>query len=120
MRSRYAAFAAGLVDYLIDTLHPEHEDAKLDRAVVAASFRSTVEGFKFTGLRIVEADETFVDGPTVTFVARLFTRGVDHSFAERSLFGWVDGRVLYKKGLWTRDAKGGVYESAPGDAEPTP
>ena len=113
MRSRYAAFGAGLVDYLIDTLHPEHEDAKIERAVLAASFQSTVTGFKYTGLRIVEADENGADGPTVTFVARLFTRGVDHSFAERSLFGWHEGRVLYKKGLWTRDAPGGVYDETP-------
>jgi SEC-C motif-containing protein len=92
MRSRYSAFALVLVDHLIATLHASHPDAKLDRPALAQSFASSARAHKYTGLTILDSSE---DGEraTVTFRARLFERGRDRSFTERSTFlktesGW--------------------------------
>lgn len=116
LRSRYAAFALGLSAYLVDTLHPSHPEAKSQRALVEEGFRATSSTFKFTGLRVLEIDEADPEAMTATFVARLFERGVDNSFAEKSLFRVHNGRLLYAQELWTRAAPGGELLESSGAA----
>lgn len=89
MRSRYSAFALVLVDHLVATLHPSHPDAKLDRAALARAFADSARGHKYTGLTILDSSEDG-DRATVTFRARLFERGRDRSFTERSTFVKTD------------------------------
>jgi SEC-C motif-containing protein len=83
MRSRYSAFALRLVGYLTDTLgsdHPDRADPEAGRALSEA-----IAGYRFLGLTILEAT---VEGDrgVVLFRARIFARGVDRSFTERSRF----------------------------------
>lgn len=92
MRSRYAAFAAGNVAYLVRTLHPEHADRALPVELLEATLRNTVRSYRYTGLTI-ESDTEEGDRATVTFFAKVFERGTDRSFRERSQFrrtaeGW--------------------------------
>jgi SEC-C motif-containing protein len=95
MRSRYSAFALGLVDYLTDTLssdHPERADPDNARAIAQAR-----AGHRFLGLTILDATAEG-DRGTVLFRARIFARGVDRSFTERSRFRREHGAWRYEGG----------------------
>jgi SEC-C motif-containing protein len=95
MRSRYSAFSLGLVDYLIDTLssdHPERADPDAFRAQSRA-----MAGHRFLGLTILEATDDG-DRGVVCFRARIFARGVDRSFTERSRFRREGGAWRYEGG----------------------
>ena len=97
MRSRYTAYALGLVDYIIDTTHPNNAESSADRGTKAKQISSFCTDTRFDGARILD----FVDGEqeaTVKFVAYLRQHDVDVSFTERSLFEKVNGRWLYKCG----------------------
>ncbi|MBI5273941.1 MAG: zinc chelation protein SecC [Chlamydiales bacterium] len=93
MRSRFSAYALGLVDYIIKTTHPGYRPVK--------RFKESIQSFckitKFDDLKIIE----FVDGEKkaiVTFNAYL-RQGKDNvSFQEKSSFEKVDGKWLYTKG----------------------
>ena len=94
MASRYAAFATRQVDYLWRTLDPEHEDRARPQAEVLAGIRRSCETNRYMGLRILGHAPPDASGVArVLFVARVFERGKDRSFAERSEFrhdgvGW--------------------------------
>jgi SEC-C motif domain protein len=85
MRSRYAAFALGLGDYLVRTLSADHPDRAHDPVALARALSSVKERQRFLGLTIESSRD---DGATgdVTFHARVFERGQDRSFSERSRF----------------------------------
>jgi SEC-C motif-containing protein len=85
MRSRYSAFALGLGAYLVETLSAAHEDRQHDTAALALALARAKETRRFLGLTILESS---VDGDRgrVAFHARVFERGADRSFTERSLF----------------------------------
>jgi SEC-C motif-containing protein len=92
MRSRYAAFALGKGDYLVETLakdHPDRAEPDLARQLSRARERQ-----KFLGLTILHAE-----GDEVLFYARIFERGVDKSFAELSTFVREDGAWRYASGI---------------------
>lgn len=95
MRSRYAAYAKGLVAYLIDTTDPESPHAQVDRAIWAAELRDYCAGRRFTGLDILHAPPPVADRGEVTFRAHLKERGLPFSFVERSAFRRREGRWLY-------------------------
>lgn len=97
MRSRYSAFALGLGDYLVDTLSDEHPDREIPRAAMVKSLSHAKDSQRFMGLRIVEASESG-DSGQVLFVATIYEKGVDHSFAERSAFERKDGAWKYAGG----------------------
>jgi len=97
MRSRYSAFALGCTDYLVETLHPEHEDAKLGADAVRLSVQLTSAAMRFTGLKIVDARERD-DTAMVLFVARVFEKGKDRSFVELSDFGRTERGWQYRAG----------------------
>jgi SEC-C motif-containing protein len=96
MRSRYAAFALGLGAYLVETLSADHPDREHDARALGTALSRAKETQRFMGLTILESsadgDEEGDEGE-VTFHARVFERGVDRSFTERSRFrkeaaGW--------------------------------
>lgn len=97
MRSRYAAYAVGEVDYILSTTHPASPHFQAD----AGSWRAEVQRFcqqvTFLGLRIDHA-ESAGDAGTVKFFATLQQGGGDASFGEESTFARVDGRWLYLAG----------------------
>jgi SEC-C motif-containing protein len=92
MRSRYAAFARGLGAYLVRTLSVDHPDRAHDEAALALALSRVKDRQRFLGLTIL-ASHVEGDRGEVLFHARIFERGVDRSFTERSRFyrealGW--------------------------------
>jgi SEC-C motif-containing protein len=97
MRSRYSAYALALVEYIIDTTHPDSPQAESDRAAWRRSIEHFCRTTRFAGLTILA-----VDDDKVTFRASLFVGPDDVSFTERSLFRRSEGRWLYVSGLATQ------------------
>ncbi len=92
MRSRYAAFALGLGEYLVRTLAADHPDRSLPHAAFVQELRRAHERQRFLGLRVLHTRVAGDEGE-VLFHARIFEHGTDHSFAELSRFvretvGW--------------------------------
>lgn len=98
MRSRYAAYALGLVDYVMGTTDPEGDHWQADEAAWAAGIQAFSTGTRFRALEVLGSG---TDGDTgwVHFVAGLEQAGRDASFAERSTFRRVEGRWLYRSGV---------------------
>lgn len=97
MRSRYAAFALGAGRYLVDTLSDDHDDRAVPEDELVRALSRVKDTQRFLGLTILastgDADTPVGAKGSVHFVARIFERGVDRSFAERSTFlrtpsGW--------------------------------
>lgn len=94
MRSRYAAYSLGDAAYLWKTLHPQHDDRTRDQTVVIKELREAFRRFRYMGLEVLDAAPPDTEGiARVVFLARLFERGQDRSFVERSEFlhdgiGW--------------------------------
>ena len=97
MRSRYSAFALGLGTYLVDTLSAKHEDRAHDPKALAAALSHAKDTQRFMGLAILETSEEG-DRGVVRFRARIFERGVDKSFTEKSTFAKEDGAWRYVDG----------------------
>lgn len=101
MRSRYSAFAWGLADYLLATLHPGRHRAD-ERSALEQSFRDT----HWEGLTVLNCTE---GGPhdtqgTVEFIARFGSGQQRGQIHERSRFTretqqwlYVDGDMLPAK-----------------------
>lgn len=100
MRSRYAAFARGEVEYLWRTLHPEHPDAQAPESIVKASIRESAQANRYTGLAILDARDADADGiAKVLFHARVFQKGRERSFVECSDFARDGGGWRYLRGV---------------------
>jgi SEC-C motif-containing protein len=95
MRSRFSAYALGLVDYVLASTHPDgpHHGRYGQREEVA----SFCERTQFEALRVLESDVEGDQGH-VAFFATLSQSGTDCSFGELSTFYLVDGRWLYHSG----------------------
>ncbi|MBK7821662.1 MAG: SEC-C domain-containing protein [Tessaracoccus sp.] len=91
MRSRYAAFARGLADYLLTTWHPATRPAHLE-------FDDTT----WTGL-VIEATEAGkawdVTGAVAFAASWRRADGTEGALRERSRFALIDGRWLYVDGV---------------------
>ncbi len=98
MRSRYAAFARGAVDYLANTLCAGHPDRT---ETAAKDYRKAREGLRYLDLSIL-ATSTEGDVGEVLFYARIFERGQDRSFVELSGFVREDGKWKYASGVMVR------------------
>lgn len=97
MRSRYAAYALGLADYIITTTHPKNPARKASLPLWRRELLAFSRGTKFKGLSILE----FSDGESeafVSFTAYLEQAGKDASFSERSRFLKEKGKWLYESG----------------------
>lgn len=94
MRSRYAAYALGEADYILETTHPAGPLFRADRDAWRADVQGFCSGTRFDGLEVLEES---ADGDVgwVTFHAQLAQAGEDVSFRERSRFERLDGRWLY-------------------------
>jgi SEC-C motif domain protein len=97
MRSRYAAFALGLGASLVRTLAAHHPDRAHDEAALALTLSRAKDVQRFLGLTILEAHADG-DRGEVQFHARIFERGADQSFTERSRFAREDGAWRYAGG----------------------
>ncbi len=97
MRSRYSAYALGLVEYIQATTHPGGPHFETDSEAWARSIRVFSEGTHFRSLAITDHGEEDDQG-WVTFTAGLEQAGQDAGFTERSTFERIDGRWLYRDG----------------------
>ena len=98
MRSRFAAFALGLGDYLVATLAAGHEDRALPPEALARELGRVKDRQRFLDLHVAHAAADG-DRGEVLFVARVFERGKDRSFAELSEFvREADGAWRYVRG----------------------
>ena len=97
MRSRYAAYALGLADYVIDTTAPNGPRARADRGAWANEVIDFAQRTRFVGLEIVGTGATGDEG-WVHFRAILREGESDASFEERSGFVRTAGRWLYARG----------------------
>ena len=97
MRSRYSAYALGLVDHVIATTAAEGPRARADRAAWAGEIAAFGRRTSFDGLEI-EGAGAEGDAGWVHFRAILSEGGADVSFEERSGFVRRDGRWLYASG----------------------
>lgn len=94
MRSRYAAYALGLVDYVVATTAPDGPQANPDpRDVEAFAARTT-----FAGLEVLGAGSEG-DAGWVRFRAILTQGARDASFVEKSAFVRRGGRWLYRSAI---------------------
>jgi len=87
MRSRYAAYAKGLVPYLEYSWHPDHRPSGLDLDTAQ----------RWTGLRIIECTGGEAEDATgtVEFIAEYVIGDQAGSVHEVSRFERVDGRWVY-------------------------
>lgn len=97
MRSRYAAFALGLGEYLVDTLSNDHDDRAAPRATLVRELSRVKDTQRFMGLEVLSASMEGGRGE-VTFHAKIFEKGRDRSFTERSHFVREDGEWRYAFG----------------------
>lgn len=94
MRSRFSAFAKKEADYLIRTLHPDHEDRAIDEALLRRQLRASASEFRYAGLAILDTAPPDEEGiARVLFFARIFQGSAERSFVELSDFardaeGW--------------------------------
>ncbi len=98
MRSRYSAYALGLGDYLVRTLCTDHPDRSVGEELLARELSRVKDRQRFLGLEIREA-KTDGDEGEVLFFARVFERGRDRSFEERSTFRRENGAWRYASGV---------------------
>lgn len=97
MRSRYSAYARGLVDYLLATTDPEGPRFEADRTAWREDVARFCRETRFEGLEVHSASEDGDEGEVV-FTVRLRQRGRDAGFTERSRFVRREGRWLYADG----------------------
>lgn len=98
MRSRYAAYALNLADYIIKTTHPNNPHYSDDKAKWKEEIEKFSKTTKFLKLEILDYNEQN-HLSTVTFKAHLIQNARDVSFTERSAFEKVGGCWLYLNGI---------------------
>lgn len=97
MRSRYSAYALGLVDYIIDTTDPLGSVWDADMTAWIERIKKFAHKTTFGGVKILEAHADG-DAGTVKFRAKLAKKASDLSFSETSQFVRREGRWLYSEG----------------------
>jgi SEC-C motif-containing protein len=100
METRFAAYAVGEVDYIVDTTDPQGSAFEEDAHEWRDSIRRFSESTNFLGLQVLAFEEDG-DRATVRFQADLSRDGEDASFEELSAFRRVDGRWLYSSGEYS-------------------
>ncbi len=98
MRSRYAAYALGLVDYIMQTTDPDGPLWRGDRLAWGEDIQRFSESTRFQGLTIQDASSDTGEWATVTFYATLRRGENDVSFGEKSTFRLINGRWHYTSG----------------------
>ncbi len=95
MRSRYSAYLQGDVEYLHETLHPEHRD---DHDIEATRRWAREAGWEGLEVRSVERGGEGDDEGVVEFVARFHEKGVHRIHHEIARFQRVEGVWYYVDG----------------------
>lgn len=98
MRSRYSAYALKLIDYVIDTTHPECLSYLNDRKSWKEDLLQFCEKTTFKDLKIIDVYLEPAIG-FITFVAYINQEGKDIAFTERSYFIFEDGKWFYRDGI---------------------
>lgn len=98
VRARYAAFAYGLVAFVIETTDPSGPSVEPDPGNWERSILDFAGRTDFVGLEIQAATQSEDEGE-VTFRATLRQGGKDVSFTEASRFVRDGGRWLYHSGV---------------------
>jgi SEC-C motif-containing protein len=88
VRARFSAFATARVDFLVKTLHADHEDRARPEEELVRDLREACRTLRYMGLEILERQPG-----RVRFRVKVFHRGEDRSFVELSQFahdgvGW--------------------------------
>ena len=95
MRSRFAAYAVGDVDYIIATTAPDGPQFQADRSAWARSIAAFSAATRFEKLEVRASSPIVDERGEVEFFARLSRDGEDVSFVERSVFVRRDDRWVY-------------------------
>jgi SEC-C motif-containing protein len=94
MRSRFSAYALGEAEYLWRTLASGHEERARLESEALRDIRRSSSTYRYQRLRILDSSEPDAGGVArVLFLARVFLKGRDVSYIERSEFvhegsGW--------------------------------
>lgn len=97
MKSRYSAYVANNLEYIINTTHKENSDYTTNIQEWKNSINSFSKYSDFKKLEIID----FIDGQEVayvTFKATIFQGAIDSSFIEKSKFIKEENRWLYHSG----------------------
>jgi SEC-C motif-containing protein len=96
MRARYSAYVLSEIDFLLESVHPDHREG-LERTGIEEWSKSST----WKGLEILDTHEGGPDDDTgtVTFVARYTADSTNHEHHERAQFDRVDGRWHFTKAL---------------------
>jgi SEC-C motif-containing protein len=97
MRSRYCAYALGLVDYIMTTTHSQNAAYTADRTAWGKDLALFCKHTNFDGLKILQVEEGVEEG-TVSFTAYLRQGESDATFSEKSSFSKEGHRWLYRCG----------------------
>jgi SEC-C motif-containing protein len=116
MRSRYAAFVKGDIDYLQDTLAPGTREDFDRKAITHWSNQSQWLGLE---IRSIEAGGETDDAGYVEFVASFVNEGNRYDHRERSLFKKSDGRWYFQEEA-NRKNEPIVKGKQPGRNDPCP
>lgn len=93
MRSRYSAYALGLITYIMETTHPNNPDTAIALSDWQKGITDFASNTRFIGLKILE----FIDGEEEAYVT--FEATFDHGMMkEKSRFFKVEGKWLYESG----------------------
>ena len=97
MRSRYAAYALNLPEYIMQTTHPASPEYSEDHSKWKRVISAFALDTKFEKLEVLDFQER---GPlaSVTFVAHLTQKKEDATFTETSHFEKIRGRWFYRAG----------------------
>lgn len=98
MRSRFSAYALGLVEYLIQTTDKENPSYMQDVQTWRIQIEAFCKNTQFVGLKISEFNDEG-EIATVTFTAYLTQSSKDATFSECSRFRKIQGRWMYIDGV---------------------
>ena len=100
MRSRYAAYALKIIDYIIETTDSNGPLFQKDKQQWKVSIEQFCQSTSFQDLTILDTSRIDDKQATVTFQASLKSiLGVDTSFTEKSLFTKKNNRWFYHSSL---------------------
>lgn len=102
MRSRFSAYALGLVDHILRTTHPDGPHWESDPERWRAEVQAFCSSVRFDRLEVLDSGEQG-DRGMVDFRAHLSSEVGRTVLAERSLFMREGGRWLYHSGIRQED-----------------
>ena len=100
MKSRYSAYAAGDVKYIIKSTHKENYDYKDNQVEWAKEIKNFIENSNFEKLEIID----FIDGKSEAFVTFIATINGE-KMIERSRFLKVKNRWFYESGTFLEESE---------------